>query len=771
MAPVPHEDHGSVMITRSRVPAPVTSPWLTALALLFSSVLLAPLLRGTGWLLAAAAAIGLVTLTYDVLRRIGVPVALIPIGEALVLLTLLCEMTARNLMPLGMFPGPGALRGFWAGMGAGLMDAYNAMPPVATNIGIITVVTFALGWLTILAHSLAEFADPVGLGWPVLILYFAVAAIRPTPLPWPLFSVAAVGWLALLGGREQSRLRAWGHQLAAHRQLITATSRNLENQRPLPILTSSARQLGAVAIAIAVIVPILLPSGPHVRLVGGNSGRSGPDGLSGVGNSISIDPTVSLRRDLIATDNRVVLTYTVTAGSTPYVGSPDYLRMDVLESFDGTTWRSRTSDGLSDYPIDSAWPLPPGLPTTVAPLGPTYAVKLGPLDGHALPVPPLVRSLRISGAWFFDAPTQTVRTTSAKLAGLSYTASTWNSSPTPAQLRAAGPPTAADPLLDLAYPSNTPASIIALAHQVVGPANTAFDQAAAIQKWLRTFTYSTSVQSGASTNYLLSFLKDRTGYCEQFAATMALFARILGIPSRVAVGFAPGTPMLDGSWQVSVHDAHAWPELFFHGIGWIRFEPTPRASEGTGINTPAYATVAQQPEQTPSADPASVAGGKTKRLDPGDTKIVVALPTAAMSIARRLPRGLIWLLVLIFACLPNLRRVRRRVALRRGQPTDRIEAVWRDLAASGAELAGGWLPNSTPRQIGDWLRRFGNDSDYRSAVHRLINSVESSRYARPNASAKTSPPIEELRIVRRQLWRQSSWRTRIRAAMLPVRSS
>ena len=64
-------------------------------------------------------------------------------------------------------------------------------------------------------------------------------------------------------------------------------------------------------------------------------------------------------------------------------------------------------------------------------------------------------------------------------------------------------------------------------------------------------------------------------------------ARTLGIPARVQVGFTPGTATEDGTWVVTLHDAHAWPELWFEGVGWVRFEPTPGGGDGGGA--PAYA--------------------------------------------------------------------------------------------------------------------------------------------------------------------------------------
>src|SRR5207253_3253245 len=60
-----------------------------------------------------------------------------------------------------------------------------------------------------------------------------------------------------------------------------------------------------------------------------------------------------------------------------------------------------------------------------------------------------------------------------------------------------------------------------------------------------------------------------------FAGTFAAMARAIGLPSRVAVGFTPGVLEADGLWHITGRQAHAWPEVFVAGYGWVAFEPTP----------------------------------------------------------------------------------------------------------------------------------------------------------------------------------------------------
>ncbi len=76
---------------------------------------------------------------------------------------------------------------------------------------------------------------------------------------------------------------------------------------------------------------------------------------------------------------------------------------------------------------------------------------------------------------------------------------------------------------------------------------------------------------------LLDFLVNtRRGFCQQFAASMAVMLRSIGIPARVAVGFTAGTfDDETDSLRVTTENAHAWVEVLFPGYGWLTFEPTP----------------------------------------------------------------------------------------------------------------------------------------------------------------------------------------------------
>ena len=116
-----------------------------------------------------------------------------------------------------------------------------------------------------------------------------------------------------------------------------------------------------------------------------------------------------------------------------------------------------------------------------------------------------------------------------------------------------------------------------VARRVAGKATTPYDAVLALESWFRQtggFRYDESPPHVAGQPLLTFVTQTKAGYCQHFAGAMALMLRLLGVPSRVAVGFTSGTRDR-GEWVVTDHDAHAWVEVWFPGQGWIPFDPTP----------------------------------------------------------------------------------------------------------------------------------------------------------------------------------------------------
>lgn len=132
---------------------------------------------------------------------------------------------------------------------------------------------------------------------------------------------------------------------------------------------------------------------------------------------------------------------------------------------------------------------------------------------------------------------------------------------------------------DTWLPSDFSPRVRGLAAAIAGGAGSGYEQSLALQDFFRSsaFEYDLSVASGHSVNRVEDFLETRRGYCEQFAGAFAAMARSLGLPARVAVGFTVGDadPSEPNAYVVRGKHAHAWPEVYLAGAGWVAFEPTP----------------------------------------------------------------------------------------------------------------------------------------------------------------------------------------------------
>jgi hypothetical protein len=125
--------------------------------------------------------------------------------------------------------------------------------------------------------------------------------------------------------------------------------------------------------------------------------------------------------------------------------------------------------------------------------------------------------------------------------------------------------------------------VTTLAQEVTAPYVTPYDKATAIESYLRNYPYNTEISAPPEgMDAVEYFLFDvRQGYCDYYASAMAVMLRTIGVPSRLAAGYAPGElvagddkPVYTDEYRVLERDAHAWVEVFFPTYGWIQFEPT-----------------------------------------------------------------------------------------------------------------------------------------------------------------------------------------------------
>jgi hypothetical protein len=211
---------------------------------------------------------------------------------------------------------------------------------------------------------------------------------------------------------------------------------------------------------------------------------------------------------------------------------------------------------------------------------------------------------------------------------------------------------------------------------------------------------------------------------------MALMARIAGIPTRVAVGFLPGTQSGD-HWLVTSHDMHAWPELYFEGQGWVRFEPTPSVAV-----PPAWTVVApNQPSAAPSsaAEPSisataqPTAQASQDHQSPSSVGITAAESSRIRTEIILAVVGLILLLLLVAPMVA--RRLLRRSRLGPApDPHEAISRAWLEVRDTWLDLGHRW-PQGTPRQIADVVGQRLPDDVAGTSLSSVVSAVERSRYS------------------------------------------
>lgn len=331
------------------------------------------------------------------------------------------------------------------------------------------------------------------------------------------------------------------------------------------------------------------PEGPPKLLDLGNL-----QGANGNDNSprVVLSPLVEIQSSLRESSNRVL--FTVQADR------PAYWRLTTLDNFDGNAWSSSYSYSETSGRLDTSSGTGNGTQLT-------QVYSLGPLAPGWLPA--AFELSHISDPdnkdydilYEADSATLLVETDQPTVEGLNYEITSRIPDYSLTQLSSA---TFADYVgsarrgvanrrgvvnltdeelaryLELPAEGNSQVAR-GLAEQITAEHSTPFLKALALQNWFRSaFDYDLNVDSGHSIQNIEDFLSIRRGYCEQFAGTYALMARQLGIPSRVAVGFTPGTPE-EGSFLVTGGHYHSWPEVFIPGAGWVDMEPTPSRGSPT----------------------------------------------------------------------------------------------------------------------------------------------------------------------------------------------
>jgi hypothetical protein len=481
---------------------------------------------------------------------------------------------------------------------------------------------------------------------------------------------------------------------------------------------------------------------------------------------VGLSPFVSLRRDLLQQPDVVVFRYTTDSAV------PSYLRTVVLEQYTDEKWSARAFDPSSARRVDAGVALTPDVGADVAATVQHYDVTADKLVNPFLPLPENATAIsNLAGQWYSDTATGTVFGVDSTTRGATWSVDALATEPTTAQFEASTLPSGPD-LEQLRSATDVPDIVRTDAAAWTAAGTTNYAKAILLQNhFLQNFTYSTAASLDQSSSALESFLRDRSGYCQQFAATMALMARSLGIPARVVVGYTPGTK--DGNtWVVTGKDAHAWPELLFPGIGWVRFEPTPRGTaDGGTVSVPPYATQVPTPSGTQPTSTASAAPHRGKIGDPrklgADASDAVDVVDPGTTADQWRLRGILALVVvgLLLSAVPAAWRwVRRR---RRLSGTASVEDAWEELRDTALDLGIEWSDARTPRQaVAGVIEREHLTGTAAEAATRVGRITERSRYAPVPPS--TEGLVQDVGAVRTAMLERVDRPARLRATLLPA---
>ncbi|HEY0119279.1 MAG TPA: DUF3488 and transglutaminase-like domain-containing protein [Cellulomonas sp.] len=755
---------GTAALTVGRGPRSLLGSVLAAGATCGSLLALSGLIEHGSWLSASCVAVVLLAALTAAVRALTRSVWLPSVVGLAVTLVALVVQYGGQRPGTPALSDTGAIGRAWALGRSGVQLIQDSMVPMPAQRGGELIVVAAAVAVFLLVDALALGADVPALAALPLVAFWLPAVFLGFPTNgWALFWTGLCYLLLLALGSaptvgDAARLRQ-----------------------------TSAVVAGAVAVlAVALVAAPALTSLPAWAAVSLPTLGNGPVG------PLQLSDDLDLRDSLGARSGQAVLTYTVSAPAaraaagqaptgtaTPADAAPvptpspsptgaltasasvvGPLRAFTVDQFDGRDWHRSDSGVFAPWTPDQVLGGGPGTPASIQPTDPRVLdvdVTVQNLEQSQLPITTFARTLQIDGPWSFDATKDEVDGRRPTTSGQTYAMQVYVPTLTADDLKDAsvGRPPGSDDYLQLPDSQHLD-DIKATARQIIGDATTPYAEALALQSYLRStanFTYDTRVPPATTNDAVWDFLQDRRGYCVQFATAMAIMARTLGIPTRVAVGFLPGNAVQDGdhfTYVVSGKLAHAWPELYFQGFGWVRFEPTPAqqtgqppvwsdplANQGGSSTVPDDALKPGQDAPTPGAVAGTTPSGPSAGVDGRGPWLPIAAAVLLVAFAGA-------------AAYAVARRRRRPVELT-------SERAWHQLRrALDRRASVSWSDATTPRAAVRVVQArlteqtgSGLDGPALDALTRLASAVEQERYA-PRPAPTTPAELHRwLTVVRR----------------------
>jgi transglutaminase-like putative cysteine protease len=684
---------------------------LVLIGCLLASLPLIGLFERSSWLLDAWVAMVLTLAPAALLRHRRAPRAWHVLpGVVLGLLWLTARFVDQHAV-FGFLPTPTTLHDATT-LAGGLGDVIRTSSvPIAPVAPAVFVLCLVMIVFTVAIDLLAVVARRAALaGIPMLVVYVVSGAIMRSSVHWLLFAGAAAGYLLMLTVNARDEFGRWGPLVPRAGEDGSRASLGVSGQR-----------IGVLGIVCALALAALVPTkaGNSLSDVLGGGGGGGelfgfPDG------GTQIDPFATLKGQLVEPRPTPLLEVHISG---PRGVDPFYLRTVVLTQYDSAKQRWEQGDP-----------------------GPAVVLR----DDNYYSNPPTDTSA---------LPRETVQ----------------QPDPSPEYLADSNDVAANAPPVT---PPDFPASVQQLVSRLIAGKTTRYAQARAISDYFTDpangFTYSLETKSGDSVSDVVNFLNNKSGYCQQYAATMAIMLQLAGIPSRVVLGYTHG-PVVNGSFTVNSTNAHAWVEAYLPGAGWLPFDPTPNTGGAGGATT--NLAWGPHPDTGAGSGGASAGSGAPSNNKTAGNQAQLNAGTASANVTAangssghsRWPGWatvLVLVVLVVAAAVPALVRRRRRWQRLRAARDGDTDALWRELSATAEDLGYVWSAARTPRQVVRWLDEGDTAVE---PLRTLAGAVEASRYAPAGEGgrATTAELVGDLRAVEAGLRSRRSRGARLRALLLP----
>jgi transglutaminase-like putative cysteine protease len=746
------------------------------------------------WLIQCFIAVALIAGAAALARWLRAPMWAQVLGMVAALLLALTWMFPSGDELLGLIPTAATFGNFGDLLRGSMADMRQygvPLPDTVETLRFITVI--GVGAVAIVVDLLTVgLRRPALAGLPMLAIYSVPVAVYTDSVPALPFVIGAIGFLWLLVADNIDRVRRFGRR-------FTGDGRDVSVWEPSP-LAAAGRRLAVVGVALAVLLPVVVPGmtggllNTFTSAAGDGEGDGGQGGAPG---RVNLFAALSGQLNQARIDDMVRVT---TNEPTPF-----YLRFGVADDLQSDGFRVRSPKGRS---VRGGLP-DPRKANRDGVIQDRYRASVEITSAFNMPLLPVYAEPTstdgIDGSWSYDSDMQLIYSNRNQSRGKKYSFDYVRTTYSPAALAGMSSPGKSDPIRQFTKVPEQIREVNDLVDKLVKNQKSDYDRTRAIYDYFSDkngFRYSPSTQGGTTGKDILDFLTNKVGFCQQYAAAMAWLVRAAGVPARVAFGFTNGSDKQGDSYVLTNHNLHAWTEVHLGDAGWVPFDATPKASVPGSTSTSwapdTNAVIAPIPSTGPNAgpDPTSSVGPAGDVAEKRDKAEPVDQGAVAQQQALTWPWWTTFVVLLVLAVLavPAVRRIllRRRRAARTAAVTTvatgagpappgvvQVVATDAETERARADAHAAWDelidtlidfrivvdPTETPRVTAARLVTGGLTDTAAAGAHLLGVAEERARYAR--VPVHEGPLSEALGAVRRSMARSSGRKVRLMAAVLP----